>query len=232
MRRVDHGGNNRVLSRDARLCGPFAPLAPVPELLAREGVPATAFLAQIPQTHRLFASRISERLCFKKVSFGGTTAHAVLDAARQTLFTQRHGLIVIHLPDLGEAGRAHGWMSPAYGEVAARVDVTIGRVAELVDVPRDPRTLLILVSVHGGGTDPHGQESDHELDRTIPLILAGSPIWVPLVAPVSLLDVPATVLYALGVSIPSSYEGRALREAFVSDTVAISATRLRATGAR
>jgi hypothetical protein len=221
-----------ALSRDGQFCGPFAPLTPVPELLAREGLPTTAFFAEIPRAQRLFASRIAER-CFTQVSFDGATARQILAAARHTLISQRRGLIVIHLPDLGDAGRTHGWMSPAYGEVATRVDATIGLAAALADVPRDPRTVLVLVSSHGGGgVDAHGYESDHELDRTIPLILGGSPMSVPLVPPVSLLDVPATVLYALGVSIPSSYEGRALREAFFADTGEMTVTRRRATRVR
>lgn len=222
-----------ILSRDGRLCGQFATLAPVPELLARARFPATAFLAEIPRADRLFASRIAERLCFAKVIFGGGNARDILAAARHTLIMQRRGLIVIHLPDLGEAGRAHGWMSTAYGEVATRVDATVGRAAALADVPRDPRTLLVIVSADGGGgIDARGDESDHVLDRRIPLILAGSPMSVPLVPPVSLLDVPATVLYALGVSIPSSYGGRALCEAFVAERPGITPALRRATGAR
>ena len=216
-------GRHGVLGRDVEISAPFDPLAPVPELIARAGLPSTAFVAEVPRTDRVFASRIAERLGFLKIRFCGSTAHEILAGARHTLSTQRHGLIVVHLPDLDETGHRHGWMSPDYGEAAKRVDMAIGLTAALADVPRDPRTLLILVSDHGGGgMDPFGHDSDHELDRTIPIILAGNPMPVSLALPASLLDVPATILYALGVPIPASYEGRPLKEAFVGEKVGVS----------
>jgi len=215
-------GTHGVLSERLPLRAPPAPLEPVPELLARAGLPSSAFLAEIPQTYRVFATRISERLGFTKTKFSGRTAHEILAAARHTLNTQYHGLIVIHLPDIDLVGHTDGWMSPAYGEAARRVDMTIGLTAALADVPRDPRTLLVLVSDHGGGgIDPRGHGSAHRLDRTIPLIVAGNPMAVPFVLPVSLLDVSATVLYALGAPIPASYTGRPLREAFVRDAIGV-----------
>jgi arylsulfatase A-like enzyme len=44
-----------------------------------------------------------------------------------------------------------------------------------------------------------------------------------LTSPVSLLDVPPTVLHALGAAIPSSYPGRPLHEAFVGEAAEESA---------
>lgn len=215
-----------VLSATPQLQAPFVPLDAVPELLAAAGLPSSAFLAEIPQMYRVFATRISERLGFTKIRFSGTSAHEILAAARHTLTNQREGLVVIHVPDLDVAGHRYGWMSPAYGEAAKRVDMTIGLAATLADVPRDPRTLMVLVSDHGGGgIDPKGHATVHEADCTIPLILAGNLNAATLAPPVSLLDVPATMLYALGVTIPATYVGRALREAFVGEVSAMQAAR-------
>jgi hypothetical protein len=58
-------------------------------------------------------------------------------------------------------------------------------------------------------------ESDHPHDRTIPIVLAGGRVRsASLPTGVSLLDVPATVLWAFGAPVPPSFGGRPLTEAF------------------
>lgn len=212
-----------VLSDALPLHSPLSLLEPVPELLARAGLPSSAFLAEIPRDCRLFATRVAERLGFTAARFTGRTAHEIVAAARQSLTAQRRGLVVLHLGDLDVVGHTEGRMSSAYREVAKRVDIAIGLTAALADVPRDPRTLLILISNHCGGGDPRSDGISHRLENTIPLILAGSPFPVRLAHSVSLLDVPATVLYALGVPIPVTYAGRPLREAFVGEMTSFAA---------
>lgn len=215
-----------ILCAGLQLRAPFVPLDPVPELLARIGLPSSAFLAEIPQKYRVFATRVAERLGFATTRFTGGPADEIVAAAGRSLTTQRRGLMVLHLSDLDLVGHEQGWMSAAYRDAAKRVDMAIGLVAALADVPRDPRTLLVIVSDHGGGgVDPRSHRSSHRLDTTIPLILAGSPMPVPLAPPVSLLDVPATVLYALGAVIPATYGGRPLREAFVGEAAGRAVSR-------
>ncbi len=64
--------------------------------------------------------------------------------------------------------------------------------------------------------DPHGPAAAHPHDRTIPLILAGGRVVSGELAPCSsLLDVPATVAWAMGVPVPAGYAGRAMVEAFI-----------------
>jgi hypothetical protein len=60
-------------------------------------------------------------------------------------------------------------------------------------------------------------DSDHPTDRTVPVVLAGAGIEPGTVLDaMTLLDVPTTILWALGVRRPASYEGRVLTEAFRS----------------
>jgi arylsulfatase A-like enzyme len=59
-------------------------------------------------------------------------------------------------------------------------------------------------------------------DRTIPLLFAGAAVTGEELDAPSLLDVPATVLWALGVPVPTSYVGRPLHEAFTPVAVALA----------
>lgn len=53
--------------------------------------------------------------------------------------------------------------------------------------------------------------TDHRHDRTIPMFFAGPRIVRGDLGPrLSLLDVPPTILWALGIERPSNYEGRSL----------------------
>jgi phosphopentomutase len=104
-------------------------------------------------------------------------------------------------------------MDGAVGGLLAEVDLT------------DPATLLIALADHGGGgAVPNHHNSEHPLDRTIPLMLAGGAVHRgELAQGASLLDVPATICWALGVSRPESYAGTPLIAAFTRTTVEAAA---------
>src|SRR4030095_5751683 len=79
-------------------------------------------------------------------------------------------------------------------------------------------TLFIVLADHGGGgTTRRDHDSDHTLNRKIPIILGGGVARQTTLLPdSSLIDIPPTILHALGVEIPDSYSGRVLVEAFSS----------------
>jgi arylsulfatase A-like enzyme len=56
--------------------------------------------------------------------------------------------------------------------------------------------------------------SDHPYDLTIPVVLSGRHIARSTLGIASLLDIPPTILWALGMTVPGNYEGRILGEAF------------------
>ena len=192
-------------------------LVPLPEHLARHGVPSSGFMTEVVPLFRGIAVRIGRRLGLSVLHLSGRSSADVLSSARDRLRAQRRGLIVMHWPDADRAGHEYGWMSPQYGEGCRRLDVCLRMLAGAIN---DPDTLLVALADHGGGgAKANDHESAHPLDRTIPVLLSGAGVAPCELQQTSLLDVPPTSLRALGVPIPEWYEGRVLHEAFAtSDT--------------
>ena len=198
-----------------RIPRPIATLDPLPAVLRSAGVSTTACMARLPWAYRRLGTMLTRRLGFDQVLFEGDSADEILAAGR-TALRRCNGLLVMHWPDADEAGHAHGWPSPAYLRAARRIDRCLGELDALTNASNDPETLLIVVADHGGGgTTRRDHDSDHPLNRTIPIILAGGAVHQTTLLPDSaLVDVPPTILHALGAPIPASYSGRALHEAF------------------
>lgn len=215
----DHG----VLADSVHIPKPKVKLAPLPELLQRAGFPSTAFMGEIPMLYKGIGSRIARGLGFAETRFSGDTAPEVLLAAKSTLRTQKRGLIFFHWADADRAGHEHGWMSREYGDAAKRLDATLALLTATTGVETDPHTLLIALADHGGGgIDADDHRGDHPLNVTIPLIMIGGGLRPRQLVGASLLDVPATVAWALGVAPHSTYVGRALTEAFDTTATAVA----------
>jgi predicted AlkP superfamily pyrophosphatase or phosphodiesterase len=199
-----------------RLPQPRIALDPLPAVLAAAGLPTSAHLAAVPPTHRGIAARLARRLGVSDTSFAGHSAPAILRAGHRSLESQDTGLLFFHWPDADRAGHRYGWMSREYAVAARLMDSALGTLVARSGVLTDQATLLIALADHGGGgREARDHDSPHARDTTIPIILAGGAV-VPfgLGAGASLLDIPATVLWALGVPVPPSYAGRPLAEAF------------------
>ncbi len=203
---------------------PTGALHPLPRLLAAQGLPSSAFLATMPVLFSGIAQRIAAHLGITQAQFRGRDCEEILDAARTTLREQTRGLIVMHWPDADRAGHAHGWMSDAYATAARRMDSTLGALVTQLNLEESGTLLVALADHGGGGAVPDHHNSEHPLDRTIPIILAGGAVRRGDIPPgASLLDVPATVCWALGVPRPESFAGRALVEAFHALPVGVAA---------
>lgn len=203
---------------------PRGTLHPLPRLLSAHAFPSAAFLARIPPLLLGVGHRIGTHLGFSRTRFQGGGAHDIVTMAAAELREQRRGLIVMHWPDADRAGHATEWMSDAYADAARAMDDALGRVIAHLDL-EDPGTLLFALADHGGGgqvADHH--DSAHPLDRTIPIMLAGGGVRRgELPAGTSLLDVPATICWALGIACPDSYAGRPLRSAFLGEPAEVAA---------
>jgi arylsulfatase A-like enzyme len=187
-------------------------LTPLPRQLATQGLPSAGFMGQVPAIFRGVAARVGRRLGLDTLRLAGNCAAEVLEAARPTLRSQRTGLILLHWADADRAGHEHGWMTRAYADGCRRLDTALADLASIAD---DPETLIIGLADHGGGGRvPNDHESDHALDRTIPIFLFGAGVVPRPLGPARLIDVPPTILSALGVTVPATYEGRILWEAF------------------
>ena len=124
---------------------------------------------------------------------------------------------MLHWPDADRMGHEHGWNSNAYAHAARQLDDTLGTLVRRTNVLQDPATLMVVCADHGGGgVDARSHDSPHPLDQRIPLLLLGAQVRRGRLGPnCSLLDVPATACWALGLEPPATYSGRPLRQAFL-----------------
>jgi hypothetical protein len=186
----------------------------LPRLIANEGYQVSAFMGEIPPTIRGTAGLVGRELGFPSLSFAGNTSAEVLRSALHALCSQRRGLIALYFSDADRAGHEYGWMSHEYGIAARKIDQSIG-ILNALSAPGSGESMLVVVADHGGGGEnSQGHVSEHPLDVTVPLVLAGRHIARCTLGGVSLLDIPPTILRALGITVPRSYEGRVLTEAF------------------
>ncbi|MFQ5839099.1 MAG: alkaline phosphatase family protein [Candidatus Methylomirabilales bacterium] len=149
--------------------------------------------------------------------YAATRSRAKLVAAQAARFlteTQPH-LCFVHFPDADWAGHLRGWMSEAYLDALGRVDRALMR---LLDVLRRAglaaETLLIVTSDHGGSGHDHG--SARPEDMTIPWIAFGSMVPPGYAIPgrVTVTDTAPTILFALGLPVPSHWDGQAITAIF------------------
>jgi predicted AlkP superfamily pyrophosphatase or phosphodiesterase len=203
---------------------PRGQLDPLPRLLADHALPTSAFLASMPTLFSGIAHKMAAHLGIQQAHFRGKGCNEIVATAKSALRDQRRGLIVLHLPDADRAGHDYGWMSDGYAMAARRMDAAVGSLLEQIDFT-DPATLLVALADHGGGgAVPNHHNSEHPLDRTIPLMLAGGAVQKGELAPgSSLLDVPATICWALGVPRPESYAGTPLSSAIMRTAVEVAA---------
>lgn len=92
-----------------------------------------------------------------------------VDAALRLVAKADAQVLLIHLPDIDEAGHRSGGDSRDYAETVARVDADLGR---LIDGLQDGHTSFVIVSDHGHiGTGGHGGW-EQEVTQ-VPCIIAG-----------------------------------------------------------
>lgn len=212
VRPLDHG----LASDRFRLPGPRVALEPLPRILADAGIESHAFLAALPFGYGALARQLARRVGVAHATFRGNGALESVAAARPVLARSGKGFFLFHWPDGDRAGHAHGWTSRPYVAAAHRMDEALGLLDLVTGASTDRQTLLVLLADHGGGgTDFRDHDSSHVHDRTIPLVLAGGQVATGELAPLSsLLDVPATVAWAMTGAVPAGYAGRPLVEAF------------------
>ncbi len=141
------------------------------------------------------------RQYFKKASSGHGYGHAILSLPH---------LLVVHLPEAGRAGSAHGWTSKEYREGLRAVDKAMGAI---LDIYKEQgllkRTTVFVTSLSGVG-EPNGEVP------TVPWIASGVGIKPGHVIhqPVSIIDTGATVMRTLGLETHTEWESRPVDEIF------------------
>jgi Arylsulfatase A and related enzymes len=177
----------------------------VPQCISATGFQVSAFLPAMPDDRSSRARFICRELGFQEIVCKGRNASEIVSSALNTLCTQRRGLIAIQFPDLASLD-AHRKTPEVYAETARQVDKAIGILASLSGSSSGESLLVLLADEAAGNGDV-----EH---RNFSLILSGRNVRSQLLERVVLEDIPATILGALGISPPRSYEGRELAEAF------------------
>lgn len=187
-------------------------LRTVPRELRRARVPTDVVTCDLGPAAYPVAWALASAAGVARLVTSGSRARGAALAAHKLLCRREQRLLFLYLPDCDRAGHEHGWMSAAYLEAAAEVDAAIGALASWAE-----DTVFLITADHGGGgVDPRDHDAPHPVNDHIPLVAAGPGVTRrhQLTRPVSLLDVPATVLWLFGLDVPASYEGRPLTEAF------------------
>lgn len=129
-------------------------------------------------------------------------------------FPQGFGVLFIHFPVADGMGHEYGWLSWQQLSVLFRADEAIGRLlAELDARTLRGETLIIITADHGGHDTTHGSSLPE--DMTIPWIASGPGIRPgALTTTVHTMDTAATAAFALGLEIPSEWDGVPVYEAF------------------
>lgn len=189
-------------------------MRPVARELARAGLPSRIVASSLPAVERSIVWALATAAGIPHIICAGREAREVARAALDAAQDHPAGVLFVYLNDCDQAGHAHGWMSLPYRRAASEVDAAVGALSALA-----ADSLFIVLADHGGGgVTATDHREPHEINDRIPLVLAGPGVTRrhQLTRRVSLLDVPPTLLYWLGVDIPESYEGRALTEALTA----------------
>lgn len=207
-----------------RVPDPSRALITLAHVVNAAGLPSFGVVRQVPWLIRPLAKRIVAALGLTTAQFASANAHSLLAAALPALRSQRDGFIIVHWPDCDAIGHRTGWMSTAYLAAVARMDHALGALRRELATTRHDTLLIALADHGGGGRVPTHHDSPHPLDCTIPIFFDGAGVH-PQELPdgLTILDVPPTVLWALGLPIPARYAGTPVREAFMAPAHAADA---------
>lgn len=148
------------------------------------------------------------RQYFKKATSGHGYGHAILSVPH---------LLVVHLPEAGRAGVAHGWNSKEYHQALQAVDAAMKSVLEMFkEHGLSDRTTVLVTSLSGPGTNLSGEEATTPGTPVVPWIVSGAGIRHGQVIhqPVSIIDTGATVMRILGLETHTEWESKAVEEIF------------------
>lgn len=151
----------------------------------------------------------------------GTAARAELvpypkndsvDVAREAaryLATNQPQLLFIHVADPDDQGHQYRWMSQPYMDAVRKIPETVGVILDVLKrMDRLDDSLVIVTSDHGGHGRVHG--SDRPEDMIIPWLAFGAVEPGPIGKPVVTYDTAATAIAALGMKIPTTWQGTAV----------------------
>jgi predicted AlkP superfamily pyrophosphatase or phosphodiesterase len=128
--------------------------------------------------------------------------------------SQGFSLMFVHFPTGDLEGHDHGWLSRQQLRAYENDDESLGYILEtLKNQGMYESTLIIISADHGGHETTHGTNLPE--DMTIPWIASGPGILpIQLTSAVHTMDTAATAAFALGLPIPTEWDGVPVYEAF------------------
>jgi len=187
-------------------------LRPVARELGKRGVSVDIVTGELGTTVLPVAWALATTAGARRILPAGRRARDTAAAACRIARDSGERLLFVYLPDCDRAGHAHGWMSEPYLQAAGEVDAAIGLLSGLAD----DAVFLVCADHGGGGVRADDHDEPHPVNDRIPVILAGPGVTRghELTRSISLLDLPATILWWFGCPVPECYEGRPIIEAF------------------
>ncbi len=187
-----------------------------------------AFLQKEKLLHAMKQDRrLALHVC--SVSEPGCTAKKIAANVIHTYKTAtdstKPSLFLIHFAEADSTGHADGWMSKPYLKAVEDIDRAIGMLIKgFKELGLYEKTTFIVSTDHGGHGTTHGTTAPE--DMTIPWIAAGPGIKAgyEIKRPVSLMDTPATVMRAFGITdYYVEWKSRSVEEMFEAGTAAAPA---------
>ncbi len=150
---------------------------------------------------------------------GGYLSGTLVDDALRIAKATDPELLIVHLPDLDEAGHDFGGASAEYRQVAARIDADLSRlIAQL----QSEHTAFVVVADHGHiATGGHGGWEPEVIG--VPLIVSGGGARLGTPSEGTLDQVASTVAVLAGMRPPAFSNGAAVRAALATDAPAVYA---------
>ncbi len=137
---------------------------------------------------------------------GGYLSGTLIDDALQIAKVTDPQLVIVHLPDLDEAGHSHGGASKQFAEVAHKIDIDLGR---LVSGLQRTDTTFVVVADHGH-IDSGGHGGWERSAVRVPGVFAGAGIRLGS-GTGNLEQVAPTIAVLAGISPPPFASATALR---------------------
>jgi predicted AlkP superfamily pyrophosphatase or phosphodiesterase len=125
-------------------------------------------------------------------------------------------LTLIHFSEPDITGHSKGWMSEDYIKACEEVDRAIGTILESIrKIGTYDDTFIIITSDHGGRGKTH--KGSHRHVMRIPWIAYGKDVkrGYKIKKKVRIYDTAPTVLFALGIKAPPTWDGKPVKEIFM-----------------
>jgi len=185
-------------------------LRPLPLVLKRHGHRTRIVAGPLPTPHRGLGRTLLGLAGVDSLVSAPPRPRELALAAERERFRREAAFTVVYVNNCDQVGHRQGWMSPAYLDAARAADEAVGVLAD--GILGDEAALLLVTADHGGGgVAPTDHDLPHPANDAIPIVAAGIRVLAGRGhGSASLLDLPPTILRALGVPIPKEYAGRAL----------------------